>query len=525
VAARRLTELHPHIAWQPLAAMRSATPEIDHPATRLLAVCPQGVPLEVLAGAVGAGTTHPTWTPPDWPPSACIPPASIPPAWTPPAWTPPAGTPPAGTQPDGPQPAWTDPVWTPPDWTDSASTPPAGTPAAWTDPVWTPPDWTDPAWRIERGFDGRLWAYLPLPSRRVVLARMPQSEQCLAHASLFRAWPTAGWDYLRRAVHAWRSHDPALIAAQATAIGYATRSLGPVFAARHIEALQDCGDRLGLSPTASSRLSANLARLMPDNRDGTPARGAARYLRCALRQSTTPGETAERLYDLANHHARCRRPADLLRARRYYAIAFPLLPSVADEEERIRKEIRLLNGLALVAYHERDNAEALRLEQRAHALADAAAARFPAVAEWARPLLNTNTAKLLVQRFADGQAAAHYLRESATSSDARVRRKATLDLARLAFDAGDADQVVALLSSVYDTTLPDENEVEEAIGRAMFAIACLALGRTDAAAQAIARVDYISRVLGLAGGQGVVDAVRTQLAAAGPRGAPAAAGR
>jgi hypothetical protein len=372
-------------------------------------------------------------------------------------------------------------------------------------------------WRTERGFDGRVWVSLPPILRQRAIDMLTPAERCRFHGLLFRAWPKTGWDYLRRAVHAWESNDPELITAQAVPVAYGVANLGPEFARRHFLAVAKAFDCLGVDGNTRGKLWGKVAQLAGEQKSGTPNRSALVFFHKALRNSTDPADKIEWIYEVANFHARLRLPKSLRCARSYYKRGFTVLPQLVDEEQRMRKEIRLLNGLALVAYHERNSDEALRLEELAHAIADRASERFTTLAGWAKPLLNTNIAKLLIQRFNDPSAAARYLRTDVDSPNERIRRKATLDLARISFDRGDSEDTVNLLSHLYDNTLADENEADEALGRSLYAIAALRVGRTEQAAKAIERLEYLSNALDLPGGQEIVAAVRKCLLTSLPR--------
>lgn len=359
---------------------------------------------------------------------------------------------------------------------------------------------------VQAGPDGQPWAGLFEGMRRRVLADMAPQERRRRHAALFDAWDPSGWGYLRRAHHAWAAGDAERIAAQAAAVMLAASNLGPVFSLRHAMALARSARPLGLAPGMAARLWADVTTLAKAAREtATGVRGLARV----LNDVTDPPHRLELHYALANSLARTRRPEALRKARVVYGQAFAELPGV-ERDDRPRLEIRLLNGLALVAYHEGRDEEALQLELQAHALCRAAETADPRLGAWAKALLNANTAKLLIKRFGDRDQARIYLRSSAGLADDRVRRRALADLAKLAYDDGDFAEAADLLKEALRGGPADENEQEEATASALLALACLHTGDTEGGAKACDRLERICRSLNLDGGLALAAAVRRQ---------------
>jgi hypothetical protein len=143
------------------------------------------------------------------------------------------------------------------------------------------------------------------------------------------------------------------------------------------------------------------ARLAPRLRSTAGFRASVWHYRRALRRTSIPAIEVALIYEIANRHALQRQPDKLAQARKLYTRGYTALQRISDSEERIRAEINLDNGLALVEYHEGHNEQALALERHAQSVATQVAAEYPHLERWATLLLNTNMAKLMEKRFFD----------------------------------------------------------------------------------------------------------------------------
>jgi hypothetical protein len=85
------------------------------------------------------------------------------------------------------------------------------------------------------------------------------------------------------------------------------------------------------------------------------------------------------IYDIANIYATQRKPDAPSKARGWYERGWDVLREMPECEHRVREEIRLCNGLALVDYHEGNDRRALELEVRAKSLMEQTAEKFPEV--------------------------------------------------------------------------------------------------------------------------------------------------
>ncbi len=346
----------------------------------------------------------------------------------------------------------------------------------------------------EDGFDGRTWVWLTPGMRRRVLSLMPAADRRAAHRRLFEAWPVGGWDYLRRAPHAWESGATDLIAAQAVPVAAALRGLGARFALRHMRSLALAATELdtskGLSVEQEALIWSQVARLLPPGRAGGPSAAALPCLVRALALTVPPTARIERLRELANHHAAGSSPGGFANARRLYNAGFRLLQTIADPDERLRQQVRLLQGLAGVTWQARQRAEALEIEAKAHALVVATPAAFPAIEAWAQPLRDATAALT--------QATDHH-RPDVTASLAPLSL-APAPLAAMALIPGPLDLASLDLGSLSPEppvpgTAAAQSAVEDTLilrAQVVYAAARRIIGRNSTVVEAIAGLDSMA---------------------------------
>ena len=356
------------------------------------------------------------------------------------------------------------------------------------------------------GPDGQPWAYLPFSTRRQIVAAISPSARRALHARLFEAWPSQGWGYLRRAGHASVSGDPDLMLGQHGCYVCGMMSLSADFLYCYYTALARAVGRSESHRHLAFPVYFCAGKLAPRVRVGGGFRAAISYGVRALKQCTDPADRTMLHYEIANNHAVQRRPVALEAARRWYRKGYKELEQITEPEARAREHIRLNNGLALVEYHQGRHREALHLEERAAALAVQVEDKHPAVAAWAKPLLNFNTAKLMARRFADLPRALELLQANRAASEADVRENASLDLARYCFDAGDFAKVAEVLAPMYEDAYPvAADEEEELIGRFMLSISWLALDERLRVRSQVPRLAYLANTIGSPGSRALVD--------------------
>jgi hypothetical protein len=234
-----------------------------------------------------------------------------------------------------------------------------------------------------------------------------------------------------------------------------------------------------------------------------------RHYRRALELAGDPADQADVIYAVANRHAHDRDPPALARARRWYARGYDALRRTCNPEDRAYLQVRLANGLALVAYHEGRNEEALALEEHARSAARGAKGDYPHIDRWATPIINRNTAKLLETRFANLPGAVALHEANLSASEPLVREHARLELARLSFDRGQHRRVVELLSPLYDEAQPtDLDEQQELFGRLVFGLALASINDTTRTRRQLPRLAYLLHAVDTPGARGLLAAIR-----------------
>jgi hypothetical protein len=132
---------------------------------------------------------------------------------------------------------------------------------------------------------------------------------------------------------------------------------------------------------------------------------------------------------------------------------------------------------ALIAYRRFQNQEALELEYQARDLAKLAGVEFADIQSWAMPIVNANLARLRERRFDDTASAVALFEENLRVDNPLVREHASIELARLYFDKGQYQRVVALLRAAPDGPWSSSfSEKRELFAQLMFGIASQALG-------------------------------------------------
>ncbi len=342
-----------------------------------------------------------------------------------------------------------------------------------------------------------IWAYLPTRLQRRALAGIAEPLRRESQRLVFDAWPPEGWGYLRRATLALASEDIPRLLAQHACYLQGSLNVGRGFLYHHYAVL---ARSLSREEPASPYIVPALvcaARLAPWLGKALDTKMAIRHYRSALRRVADPVEKTALIYELANSYALQRQPAALVEARRLYKRGFATLSQIKSAEDHVRLKITLLNGLALVEYHEGHNNEALALERQAQSMVSKAAKDFPHLAEWATTLLNINVAKLLERRFGDVPGAIVLLRQTIEQvDDVEVRVRICNDLSRVYFDHGDHHAVVAVLSNIYEWGCPViVSERRELLGRLMFTVSLVALGDFQRARCQLKRLDELSQAM------------------------------
>jgi hypothetical protein len=351
---------------------------------------------------------------------------------------------------------------------------------------------SDHPWMSEIGCLSRSW--IPMSHRHAVLGSMTQEMRARLHAEIFDATDPSGWGYLRRGMHGASSRSMRRVLSQHAAFVAAMELIGLDVLRSYSESLVRAIGDASRRPLGRFYSFLNAARLQPSTKSGK--RRACTFYRRALPLSPSAADEVNVIYELANSYATQRSKESLRIARRWYARGYRVAKSITNPEEIAYAQIRLANGLALVEYHEGRNEDALLLEQRARAVCDAAAPEYPDVERWARPLLNTNTAKLIAKRFGDPARAQDVLRENLSSETASVQTMAMLDLGKLSFDQGDYAAVDRYLRPLFHAPDPPlMPEAQELLGRFLLALSAALMGASDVASSQVGRLRYLVRTV------------------------------
>jgi hypothetical protein len=351
--------------------------------------------------------------------------------------------------------------------------------------------------RVVTGPSGVPWACLSAAARRRALSGLTRDTRERLRQALFDVWSPEGWGYLRRAPLAISARSAERMCAQHAALLYGGTNIAIDLLYRHFAML--AAVCRGTEEGGHARIGA--ARIASRTWGSKGLRQATAHYRRAIAACLDPLDRVVLIYEMANVHAIRRDPSHLAAARQWYDQGWRALDRIDNPAHRIRAEIMLCNGLALVAYHAKQDAEALALEQRGLDLLGSEDCT-PEIRRWAMPLLNVNTAKLYEKRFGDIRKAAQLLQQVTDLEDPRIRERAAQDLARLWYDEGRYQEVVDLLKPSCEGAIShDVNEHDELFRRSIYTVALIACGERGAASLQTPRLAYLTQALRSSRGQ------------------------
>jgi tetratricopeptide (TPR) repeat protein len=353
---------------------------------------------------------------------------------------------------------------------------------------------TGDAYRLDIGPMGETRVTLSSEALRSVSRALTAAELAEIHRVLYDALPNEGWGYLRRQGHALASNDVNRILMNHHAFLRGIAWVGVDLLYRHYVGIAGSVDGAELAPESRLNALVGAARLATRVREGGGFSEAIQHFRDAIDVCQVPTRRVDLLNQLANVYAVQRDRQSLIEARALYARAFNDLEGLPDDEERFRLAIRLLNGLALVEYHEGHDVEALRLEEQAREVANQGQERFPRIGQWANILLNLNSAKLLEKRFGDLEGAIRMLRDNLSLGAVEDRFRSATELAHLHLDHGRHSDVVEVLAPFYegeDVSYLDQDM--ELFGRGMLVVSLLACNAPERALKQKRRLEVLSR--------------------------------
>lgn len=284
---------------------------------------------------------------------------------------------------------------------------------------------------IHLGPGQRQWIHLPNKYRKHALASIPKPIQQTAHLKLANSWPPVERDYVRSAFHALASGDSQIALSHYLSYFYGLKSTGRDYLYRYVCGLAKLLSHINEPIGHLSEVHAVAARLAPRVLGGGGFYSSIKHYKRCLALEGDPYDLTRTAQELANVYANLKTPETLKKARYYYSAANHYCNVISEGAEKITMQIRILNGLALVEYHEQSNQAALALEVEATRISDACKEHFPRITEWARPLLNGNIAKLLSHRMDDPEGALSLLKEVECTGSPEARVKAQIEMGRL----------------------------------------------------------------------------------------------
>lgn len=304
-------------------------------------------------------------------------------------------------------------------------------------------------------------------SRAVVL---DEGRERMIHEALYKLTKPDRYGYLIKCFHAASSKNLHLLCEMHYPLICSATHVALPQLERHYMAFAEVLSKSNDANAAYAHFS--LGRVVQDmnKKSGKSSRPQLHYLQ-SYRLSNSPEDKIEIIYYIANHYAKERSAVALQKASRWYAKGFRLLKKIKDSTKRAQRQIRLYNGLALIAYIQGENDRALELEERAMEVARQSRIEGSTVYAWAFPILSLNTAKLLTQRYGQFHSAKQMLAEVVTTASNAPSEYATIELAKIEFDQHNYDIVVKLLGTLCerDDWIPFD-EVIEIYVRVMFTL-------------------------------------------------------
>lgn len=341
---------------------------------------------------------------------------------------------------------------------------------------------------------GELRAFASGSLARAARTDLTSDKRRALQIELYDAWPTEGWSYARRAGLAISARDTARMLAQHTGYNYGLAEIGQEFLLRQFSALSLCTVGKNEPETAlySAVGAARLAARAPII-EGPAV--ALRHYKRGIRLTADPAIRADLIYGIINVLAHQRLPESLCQARRWHRRGKDAARNITNNVDKVFAAIRLANGLGLVAYHQGCNKEALALEEEAREIAVGVADTHPEITQWAIPVINANTAKLLEKRLARVTEAIELLKANMSASEAWIHRHARLELARIYFDRQEYLDVVDMLDSSYNEHSTEFDEEQELFARLLLAFSLTFLGSIEKNHRKLGRLSYLVRSL------------------------------
>jgi hypothetical protein len=171
------------------------------------------------------------------------------------------------------------------------------------------------------------------------------------------------------------------------------------------------------------------------------------------------------------------------------------LALISPGPRREQIEAQIANTLALVAYHSKQNEEALRLELLADHIARSS--EDASMREWADVTLALNRAKLIERRFGDADGALRLLRGLVGHVDRSVNAQASCDVARLLAQQEDWKGLIEVVNTAMDGPILSMFREDEELSLLLLrTVALAAIGERAKALRECRRLKIKNRVVG-----------------------------
>jgi len=334
-----------------------------------------------------------------------------------------------------------------------------------------------------------IFVSLPNPIYKRILKTIPSITSTSLNSHLFKKYSCNGWMYLRRGIHALNSKKLSIIKKNHTSFIFGLSQIGYEYCIdyfRTIATLSSSKEERKIAYICIARLSFSSILKNGFNK-------SVQAYKNVLPHCSKPHDFINSFFELANALANHRTPESLKESRLYYNKAFSKLDEIRNKELKAKTEIQLLNGLALVEYHEKNDNEALSLETNAQKIISTN--KYQILQTWAKPLVFTNTAKLLLKRYNDPEAAIKMLQEVIKDADLKIQLHTKQGLARVLFDQKRYKEAALLLKERYDENeIIEIDEKEELYDRVLYFLSLVQLKEFSKAVVQHSRIKRIAEL-------------------------------
>ena len=323
------------------------------------------------------------------------------------------------------------------------------------------------------------------------------------------AWPTNGWNYIRRAAYPLIARNVSTACFQHTAFTYGLSSVGRSCLVPQFFLL---GTQSKHKSIAAVYATIGAARLLHAVRGNDAAISSISLYRSVI----TQGNSITRaliVYSIANIYAHLGTDEGVTHAEELITAGLSELKQIQDDADRVHAHIRLLNGLALVRYRQGRELEALLIESKALAAASKMRSSCPELWEWASPIIRANIARVYEKRLGDPDRAIKSLNENLKVNHTSASEHARIEIARMHFDAGRHREAIDVLSFIYDDvsrhSLDDRREL---LARLILAVSHCVIGQPNRGQKHACRIASLCSSLESVGASEFLNEMRSERA-------------